>query len=154
MRTKGHHWECWLVQLNLLKKELKLQDKVLAVKLIREGLAKESVRNLKWSYNNKLKLHVSRESKREVAWLEECLEDVKGALLRLFFKFHSCTCGLFKDLGRHVKRSESQECCDCGVCKESEHVVLECASCNSQGQFFEIFEARLYSRCIWSFLLW
>ena len=40
-------------------------------------------------------------------------------------------------MGRHAKRGGSQECPKCGACKESvEHVLLECASYDSQRQHF------------------
>ena len=56
---------------------------------------------------------------------EDYLEYVKGAPSRLCFKFHSGTHGLFEDLGRHDKGGGSQECPNCGACKELiEHVVL------------------------------
>ena len=68
-------------------------------------------------------------------WVEEYLKYVKGPLSRLFFTFLSGTHWLFEELGRHVKGGGSQECPNCGACKESvEHVLFECASYNSQRQ--------------------
>ena len=54
------------------------------------------------------------------------------------FRFHSCTHGLFEELGRHAKKSRSQECPDCEACnKESvEHIPFECSSYDSQRQNF------------------
>ena len=74
--------------------------------------------------------------KREIGF-EEYLEYIKGAASRLFFKFRSGTHGLFEELGRHVGRGGSQECPNCGACKESvEHVLFECPSYDSQRQSF------------------
>ena len=50
-----------------------------------------------------------------------------------FEKFCLGTHGLFEKLGRHAKVGGSQECPNCGPCKELiEHVVLKCASYGSQ----------------------
>ena len=85
---------------------------------------------------HKSKLRVYRESRREIGF-EEYLKYVKGAASRLFLKFRSGTHGLFEELGRHGNRDESQECPNCGACKESvEHVLFECSSYGSQRQNF------------------
>ena len=49
---------------------------------------------------------------------------VKGLHSRVFFKFRSCTHGVFEELGRHAKRGGSHECPDCGACEESVEPVL------------------------------
>ena len=73
---------------------------------------------------HKSKLQVYREFKREIGF-EEYLECVKEAPSRLFLKFYSGTHGLFEELGRHDKEGGSQECPNCGICKESvEHVLF------------------------------
>ena len=56
-------------------------------------------------------------------------------------------------LGRHAKGGGSQECTNCGACKESvENVLFECASYDSQRQiFFDYNEANPYSGRIPSF---
>ena len=65
------------------------------------------------------------------------MEYVKGAPSKLFFKFCSGTHGLFEELDRHTNRGGSQECPNCGACKESvEHVLFECTSYDSQCQKF------------------
>ena len=85
---------------------------------------------------HKSKLRVYRELKREVGF-EDYLEYVKGAPSRLFFKFRSGTHGLFEELGRHASRGGSQECPNCGACKESvEHVLFECKSYDFQRHVF------------------
>ena len=64
-------------------------------------------------------------------------DDIDGASSRLLFKFCSGTHGLFEELGRHMNRGGSQECPNCGACKESvEHVLFECTSYDSQRQNF------------------
>ena len=65
------------------------------------------------------------------------LDCVRGeALSRLLFKFHLDTNRLFEELGRHASSGGSQECPNCGACKEStERVLFECASYDSQGKF-------------------
>ena len=55
----------------------------------------------------------------------------------LLFKFHSVTHGPFEELSGHSKGGGSQECPNCGACKESvEHVLFRCASYDSQRQNF------------------
>ena len=45
--------------------------------------------------------------------------------------------GLLEELGGHSKGGESQECPNCGACKELiEHVLFECSSYDSQGLIF------------------
>ena len=83
-----------------------------------------------------IKLQIYRELKREIGF-EEYLKHVKGAPCRLFLKFCLCTDGLFEELGRHDEGGWSQECPNCGACKESvEHVLFVCASYDSQGLVF------------------
>ena len=85
---------------------------------------------------HKSKLRAFKELKRAVGF-EEYLNHVKGPSSRLLFKFRSGTHGLFEELGRHANRGRSQECPNCGACKESvEHVLFECASYDSQRQIF------------------
>ena len=80
----------------------------------------------------KSKLRVYRKLKWEIGF-EECLEYVKGVLSRWFINFSSGTHGLFEELGQHDKKDGSQECPNCGACKESvEHVPFECTSYASQ----------------------
>ena len=70
-------------------------------------------------------------------WFEEYFEYTNGAPSRLIFKFFSGTHGLSEELGRHTKRGVSQECPNCGACKESvEGVPFECASFDSQRRNF------------------
>ena len=77
-----------------------------------------------------------RELKGEIEF-EEYLKYVKGAPSRSFLKFRLGTHGLFEVLGRHAGGDGSQECRNCGACKESvEHVLFECTSYNSQRQNF------------------
>ena len=65
------------------------------------------------------------------------LKYVKGPPSRLFLKLCLGTHGLFEELGRHAKRGGSQECPNCGACKESvQHVFFECASYDSRRQNF------------------
>ena len=45
VKCKGRPRKSWIAQVNSLKKELDLQDKVLNAKIIKEALAKKSVRN-------------------------------------------------------------------------------------------------------------
>ena len=51
VKCKGRPRKSWLGQMDLLKKELDLQDKVLDIELIKKPLIKESMRSLKWPYN-------------------------------------------------------------------------------------------------------
>ena len=77
------------------------------------------------------KLRVYKELKRGVEF-EEYLKYEKGPPSRLLFKFGSGAHWLYEELGRHAKMGESQECPNCGTCKESvEHVLFECASYDS-----------------------
>ena len=70
--------------------------------------------------------------KQEIGF-EVYLECVKGASSKLFLKFRSGTDGLFEEFGRHDKVGVSQECPNCGACKESiEYVLFECALYDSQ----------------------
>ena len=113
-----------------------LQDKILERKLIKEALDRRECEEFEMALRHKSKLRVYKELKRGVG-LEEYLRYVKGPPSRLFFKFRSGTHGLFEELGRHAKRGGSQECPNCGACKESvEHVLFECASYDSQRQNF------------------
>ena len=64
------------------------------------------------------------------------IKNVKGPLLD-FLKFHSGTHLLFKKLGRHGNRGGSQECPNCGACRESvKHVLFESASYDSKRKKF------------------
>ena len=56
--------------------------------------------------------------KREVE-LEDYLEYVKEVHTRLFLKFRSDTHDLSEELGRHAKKSGSQEFPNCGAFKVS-----------------------------------
>ena len=70
-------------------------------------------------------------------WFEEYLEYVKRPPSRLILSFVSGTHGLFAELGRHAKGGGSQECPNCGACKESvEFVLFKCASYDSQRPIF------------------
>ena len=61
----------------------------------------------------------------------------KGPTYRFCLKFCSGTQGLFEELGRHAKAVGSQECPNCGACKESvEHVCFECAPYGFPGTKF------------------
>ena len=85
---------------------------------------------------HKSKSHVYKELKQVVGF-DEYLKYVKGPPSILIFMFCSGTHELFEELGRHAKRGGSQECANFGDCKESvEHVLFECASCNSRRQNF------------------
>ena len=67
----------------------------------------------------------------------EYLKRVKGPSSKLLFEFHSGTHGLYEELGRYAKGGGSQECPNCGACKESvEQVLFECASYDSQTRNF------------------
>ena len=132
VKCKGRPKKSWLAQVDILKKELGLQDRVLDLKLIKEALDKRECEEFKMALQHKSKLRVYRELKREFGF-EEYLTHVKGAPSRLFFKFRSGTHGLFEELGRHARGGGSQECPNCEVSKESvEHVLFECASYDSQ----------------------
>ena len=136
VKSKGRPRKCWLAHVNPLRKELDLQDKILERKLIKEALDRRECEEFEMALRHKSKLRVYKELKRGVG-LEEYLRYVKGPPSRLFFKFRSGTHGLFEELGRHAKRDGSQECPNCGACKESvEHVLFECASYDSQRQIF------------------
>ena len=102
-----------------------LQDQlqVLDIKIIRKAVDQRDCKVFVMALHNKSKLRVYRELKREIG-LEEYLEYVKEALSRLFVKFRSGTHGLFEELGRHDKRGGSQECPNCGACKETVECVL------------------------------
>ena len=64
---------------------------------------------------------------------QEYLQYIKGAPSRLFLTFCSGIHGLFEELGRHDKVGWSQECPNCGNCKDSvEHVLFEHASYDFQ----------------------
>ena len=81
-------------------------------------------------------MRVYKELKRGVEF-EEYLKYVKGPPSRLLFKFRSGAHWLFEELGRHAKMGGSQECPNCGTCKESvEHVLFEFASYDSQRKKF------------------
>ena len=85
------------------------------------------MRNLRWSYN------INRNSMLIRNWcgvgFEEYLKRVKGPFLGCFLSFVQVPMDFFKELGRHAKRSGSQECPNIGACMESvEHVLFECAS--------------------------
>ena len=85
---------------------------------------------------HKSKLCAYKELKRGVGF-EEYLKYVKGPSSRLLFSFHSGTHGLFEKLRRHANRGGSQECPNCGACKESvEHVHFKCASYDPQRKNF------------------
>ena len=136
VRCKGRPRKSWLAKLDVLKKELDLQDKVLDIKVIKEALAKRECEQFEMALQHKSKLRIYKELKQEVGF-KDYLEYVKGAPSRLFFKFRSGTHGLFEELGRHVNRGGSQECPNCGACKESvEHVLFECTAYDSQRQTF------------------
>ena len=80
------------------------------------------------SLQHKSKLQVYRKVKLEVGF-EEYFEHINEASSRLFLKFCSGTYGLVEELGKHTNRGGSQECPDCGDCKESvKHVLFKCAS--------------------------
>ena len=66
---------------------------------------------------HKSKLQVYRKLKLKIVF-EEYLEHVKKAPSRLFLMFCLGTHGLFEFLGSHSKGSGSQECPNCGACKE------------------------------------
>ena len=67
----------------------------------------------------------------------ECLEYVKRAPSRLFLRFHLGMHRMFEELGRHAKGSGSQECPNCGACKELvEYVLSKRASYDSQKIIF------------------
>ena len=139
VKTKGRPRKCWLAHINSLKKELNLQDKVLEIKQVKEALVKRECEEFEMALKHKSKLRVYKELKRGVG-CEEYLKYVQGPPSRLFFKFRSGTHGLFEELGRHAKRDGSQECPNCGACKESvEHVLFECASYDSQRQKFFVY---------------
>ena len=155
VKSKGRLRKCWLVHVNSLKEELNLHDEVLESKIIKRALDKREFEELEMALQHKSKLRVYKELKCGVGF-EEYLEHVKGPSSRLFFMFHSGTYGLFEELGRHAKGGGSQEYPNCVACKESvEHVLFECASYDSQRQFFfdcikqiltpEAFEAFNYS---------
>ena len=58
-------------------------------------------------------------------WLQDC------------FLFGSSTHGLFEEFSTHDNSGGSQDCDDCGACKQLvEHVLVECASYDSQRQIF------------------
>ena len=136
VKSRGRPRKCWLSHINSLKKELNLQDDVLEIKLMREALDKRECEEFEMALQHKSKLRVYKELKRGVGF-EEYLKHVKGPPSRLLFKFRSGTHGLFEELGRHAKEGGSQECPNCGACKESvEHVLFECASYDSQRQNF------------------
>ena len=74
---------------------------------------------------HKSQLHVYRELKQEVG-VEEYLDTINRAPSR-FLKFCSSSYGLFEECGKHADMGASQECLNCGSCKESvEHVLFEC----------------------------
>ena len=51
VKCKAHPRRSWLAQVELLKKELGLEDQVLDIKIIKKALEqKESGRSLKWPY--------------------------------------------------------------------------------------------------------
>ena len=136
VKTRGRPRKCWVARVNSLKKELNLQDKILELKQVKEALVKRECEKFEMALQHKSKLRVYKELTRGVGY-EEYLKHVKGPSSRLFFKFRSGTHGLFEELGRHTKRDGSQECPNCGACKESvEHVLFECASYDSQRQKF------------------
>ena len=69
------------------------------------------------------------------------MKHVNGPSSRLLFRFHSATHGIFEELGRHAKGDGSQECPNCGSCKESaKHVLfdshVEHVRFDSQKHFF------------------
>ena len=92
---------CWLAQVNSLKNELNLQDKVLELKPIKESLNKRECEEFETALQHKWKLRVYKELECGVGF-EEYLKHVKGPFSRLFFKFRSGTHGHFEELGRHV----------------------------------------------------
>ena len=69
---------------------------------------------------------------------EEYLKYVKNPPFRLFLKFRSGTHGLLEELGSYANKSGSQECPNCGPCKEFvEHVLPDCAAYDSQRQILD-----------------
>ena len=121
------------------------------IRLIKEALDKSECEEFEMALQHKWKLCVHKELKRGVGF-EEYLKHVKGPSSRLLLKFCSSTHGIFEELSRHAKRSGSQECPNCGACKELvEHILFECASYDSQRKYFGLYEANPYSRSIKSF---
>ena len=54
-----------------------------------------------------------------------------------------------------ILRGGSQECPNCWTCKELvEHVLIECALCDSQRLIIWLFEESPFSECSWSISLW
>ena len=96
-KCRGHPTNPWVAQVDTLKKELDLQDKVLDVKGCRKPLDKRQWEEFELALQCKSKLCFYRELKQDVGF-EEYLEFVKVGHSRLFFKFHSGTYGLFKEL--------------------------------------------------------
>ena len=136
IKSRGRPRKSWFSQVSALMKELDIQDIVTDAKSIKEALEKRESVNFEVAMQHKSKLRVYRELKREIG-LEEYLKYVKGPASRLFFKFRSGTHRLFEELGRHASGGGSQECPNCGACKESvEHVLFQCASYDSQRNAF------------------
>ena len=121
--------------------------------IVREALDRRECEEFEMALRRKSKLHVYKELKRGVGF-EENLRYVKGLPSRLFFKFRSGTQGLFEELGRHAKGGGSQECPNCGACKESvEHVLFECGSYDSQRQNFldcmkQVLTSEVFEACV------
>ena len=72
-----------VAQVDSLKKELDLQDKVLDVRIIKEALIKREYDEFQMAMQHKSKLYIYQELKHEIQF-EEYLEYVKGVASRLF----------------------------------------------------------------------
>ena len=123
---------------------MNLQDKILEIKLTKEALEIRECEEFVMALGHKSKMRVYKELKHVVRF-EEYLKYVKGHPYRLFLKFRSGTHGLFEELGRHAKMGGSQECPNCGACKESvEHAVFKCASCDSKRKIKQVLTSEAF----------
>ena len=92
IKCNSHPRRSWFAQVELLRKELDLQDQVLRIKVIKKVLDKRECKEFEMAIQHKSKLRVYRALKQEIGF-EEYLKYVKEAPSRLVFKFRSGTHG-------------------------------------------------------------
>ena len=78
VKYKGRPRRSWLSQVEILKKELGLQDQVLDIKIIKKALDQKECEEFEMVFQHKSKLRVYRELKWEIGF-EEYLEIYTGS---------------------------------------------------------------------------
>ena len=138
-RCKCHLRKSWGTQMDSLMKELDLQGKVLDVKIIKKALDERVCEEFQIPVQHKSQwcIYMYKELKQDVGFKKHL--QYAESIFQIVFLVHSGTYRLFEELGRHANtcRCGSDECPNCGACKELvEHVLFEYTSYDSLRQYF------------------